>query len=95
MLSFFKSKRNKWRDEAKKHFQIYIDSLKGMDADELGSILDVAKTLKESMLQKIDPKDTYTPLVFAEPSSCQRNSLSRISTHYTSKLSRWRGQRGK
>lgn len=67
MLSLFKSKRNKWRDEAKKQFQIYIDSLKGMDADELGSLLDIAKKLKDSMLQKVDPKDTYTHLVFSEP----------------------------
>ena len=29
--------------------------------------MDVAKTLKGSMLQKIDPTDIYTPMVFSEP----------------------------
>jgi hypothetical protein len=38
-----------------------------MDGPEIGSALDVAKRLKDSMLEKIPAEDTYTPLAFVKP----------------------------
>lgn len=67
MFWLFKSKRNWWRDEARKLFDVYVDSLKGMDGSEIGPVLDIARRFKDSMLQKIPPQDPYTPLVFLDP----------------------------
>src|SRR5215813_6379514 len=67
MIWPFKSKRNWWRDEARKLLDVYVDCLKGMDGPEIGSALDMAKRLKDSMLEKIPAQDTYTPLAFSEP----------------------------
>jgi hypothetical protein len=67
--TLLKSSRNKWRDEAKKLFDFYIASLKGLDSDEIGSALDLAKKLKEQIREKLPPGQIDIELAFLEPLS--------------------------
>jgi hypothetical protein len=67
MFSIFKSRRNKWRDEAKKLFDVYIASLKGLDPDEIGSGLDLAKKFKSMMMEKLPPEEMHIRQAFSDP----------------------------
>ena len=67
MFSIFKSRRNKWRDEAKKLFDVYIVSLKGLDPDEIGDVLDLAKKLKSTMMEKLPPGEIHIRQAFLDP----------------------------
>jgi hypothetical protein len=67
MFSIFKSRRNRWRDEAKKLFDVYIASLKGLDTDEVGAALDLAKSLKSTMLENLPPGETQLWRMFSDP----------------------------
>jgi hypothetical protein len=51
MFNLFKSKRNRWRDEASRLFDVYITSIQGLDSDEIGALLDAAKHIKMTWMR--------------------------------------------
>ena len=63
----FKSARNRWRDEAKKLFDVAIDCFNGLEEHEIGGGLDLAKNIKDSLILEIRPKDTNISNVFNDP----------------------------
>jgi hypothetical protein len=70
MLSIFKSKRNWWRDEAAKLFEVYISSLKGLDAEEIGAVLDLAVQGRNTLFQYAAlNNDMFTLQALADPIS--------------------------
>lgn len=70
MFSLFKSKRNRWRDESTKLFDVYITSLKGLDSSEIGALLDLAIQVRNTFYQNaVQNCDTFTIQAFADPIS--------------------------
>jgi len=64
-----------------------------MDDDEIAVVLDLAKQLKGSMLQKVSSQDIYTPLVFLQPAELkEETSITYLETWYQQKLSGGRSQ---
>ena len=70
MLGLFKSKRNRWRDEAAQLFDVYIPSIKGLDPSEIGAFLDSAKEFKNTLIKRAtENNDVFSIQALIEPIS--------------------------
>ena len=77
IFSLFASKRTKWKKRLTRGFDTYIPGLKGMDADEIGFLLDQAEHIKSAslmILKEDDPERLYweDPLLIDEKESLER-----------------------
>ena len=77
IFSLFASKRTKWKKRLTRGFDTYIPGLKGMEADEIGFILDQAAHIKSASLMTLkedDPERLYweDPLLIGEKESLER-----------------------
>ena len=77
MFGIFASKRNKWRKRLTRSFDTYIPGLQGMDAEEIGFLLDQASHIKSSslmLLEEDDPAKLFwiDPLMIEEKDALER-----------------------
>ena len=66
MFSLFKSKRQKWKEQAEATFANYIPSLQGMDGHEIGFVLDLAAKIARASTITLSDDEPYV-LAFGDP----------------------------
>lgn len=81
MFSIFKSKRQKWKEQAEKTFSNFIPALQSMDGHEIGFVLDLAAKIARASTITLPDSDPYV-LAFGDPLMVREEDAFRYLTHW-------------
>ena len=57
IFNLFESRKDKWKKRLIKGFDIYIPGVQGLDAEEIGMMLDQAQRIKDTSLMMVENDD--------------------------------------
>jgi uncharacterized protein YbjQ (UPF0145 family) len=81
MFSLFKSKRQKWKEQAEATFANYIPSLQGMDGPEIGFVLDLAAKIARASTITLSDNEPYV-LAFGDPLRVKQDDAFRYLQYW-------------
>ncbi|MEZ5588972.1 MAG: hypothetical protein R3E46_18045 [Sedimenticolaceae bacterium] len=90
MFNFFKSKRERLKDQADAAFKNFIPSLQGMAPDEIAFVLDLAAHIKESSLLT-EPDDSLYWAAFEDPCAIPEDRAISMLHHWKNTMYGWSG----